>query len=302
MATLTVQSPQHFSSLLIEANPLVRQGALQLLIDEHPDALRFARAEGSYAAPVLADQLESSVATDDDLQVLRALVALNDASVAPELVRVLMYSERAEALELAAAGLARWPDQGHSWLSGALHDPRRTSLHALAARHLSEVDPSNAALPAGDSLRSALVLIESGARDPLASPEPEGAFVDAYLRELRGPYAAESRRALEAHGAKAFTAIAPLRGRLQPDDQRWLLHWAARLKSLPALNLFDEVLADPKSSEALLADALSATEQLGPWASALAERIAELQRRLEPDSPLHAAVAAAMARSEGGTA
>ena len=279
--TITIRTPQHYTALLIDPNPSVRREALALLIQGNPDALRFARAEGSQALEALTGQLESSVSSDDDLDLVRALNQLDDARASDDFVRVLMYSERPEALELAAAALARWGKHAH-WLGQALFDPHRPHLHRLAAPHLPEGASER------ELVRAALVQVASNDLDPFTAPgfdRPEHA--NSYAQELRGPYAATVRRIAEAHGQAAFAALETGFARLAPADQAWLVAWGGRLRSLPAVNLIDRLLANEHTPPELLAAALQATVALGPLASALSGRIERLAN--EPATATRAA-------------
>jgi hypothetical protein len=272
--SVVIRSPRHYSTLLMDPNPVVRHEALALLIGGHPDALRFARAEGSYAFEALSGQLESSIASDDDLQLLQALDRLDDSRASDDFVRVLMYASHPEALELAAAALARWQGTGSLWLGNALHDPHRPHLHTLVARHIASE------APARDAVRAALVQIESENLDPLAAPDVgDDTFTPSYLEELRGPYATAVRRVAEAHGHGAFAALVDPFDRLAAADQSWLLHWGARLRSLPAINLFDRLLASEGTPAPLLATALEAVAALGPLAATLTVRLEQVSRR-----------------------
>jgi hypothetical protein len=105
--TFLIHSPKHYSALLMDPTPVVRHEALMLLIGGHPEALQFARADGSFAFEALSGQMESSIASDDDFALLQALDRLDDARASDDFVRVLMYASRPEALDIAAAALAR---------------------------------------------------------------------------------------------------------------------------------------------------------------------------------------------------
>lgn len=300
--TVLIRSPQHYSSLLTDPNPVVRNEALALLIEGHPQALRFARAEGSFVFEALSSQLESSISSDADVRLLQALDRLDDPRACDELVRVLMYASRPEALQIAAAALARWQGTGSQWLSNALHDPRRPHLHALVAPH---IQPQ---APAPDAVRSALVLVARTELDPLAAPDfSDAAVVASYRQELRGTYANEVRHVAEAHGQEAFEALVAGFAQLRPPDQRWLVRWGGRLRSLPAINLLDGLLATDTTPPDLLATTLEAVVALGPMAATLTPRLHQLQRRhIEhppaDESPVSAPLAAALQAATGSAA
>jgi len=303
--TFLIHSPKHYSALLMDPTPVVRHEALMLLIGGHPEALQFARADGSFAFEALSGQMESSIASDDDFALLQALDRLDDARASDDFVRVLMYASRPEALDIAAAALARWQGTGTDWLGNALHDPHRPHLHALAAQHIdSDAAPR-------DAIRAALVQVAAGSLDPLAAPDVgDETLTPSYLQELRGQYAADVRRIAEAHGDGAFAALATTFERLPAADQTWLLHWGARLRSLPAINLLDRLLASETTPPPLLTATLEAVATLGPLAATLHARLEQLARRLaaqngppnESHEALTTALAAALQASAGGHA
>lgn len=269
-----IESPKHFTELLASSQDAVRLGALRLLADGHADALDFARTEAASAIAVLSGQLESSASNDEDKLLLRALGALDDPRAASELVRVLMYSSDTEALDLAAASLARWDEREPNALRQTLYDRHRPHLRELAARHLD-----GAHLAESDVIRGALIRLQKGAIDATEVPRlTSEKSLSAFLSELAGPYSAEAREALSAQGTLAFEQLASASGQLHELNFHWLIAWAGELGSLPALNFLDHLLAAPSVERPTLLLTLASTARLGTMARTLSERLDALYR------------------------
>jgi hypothetical protein len=269
-----IESPKHFTELLVSPQDVVRLGALQLLADGHPNALDFARAEAESTVGVLTGQLESSASSDEDKLLLRALSSLDDPRASADLIRVLMYSSDPEALEIAAASLGRWDEHEPNGLRQTLHDRHRPHLRELAARHLSR-----SKLAEREAIRGALVQLHQGAIDASEVPQIEGdESLATFLVELSGPYASETRTALTSQGTPAFERLSPSATGLSEANRHWLIGWAGDLRSLPALNFLDRLLATPNLERSTLMAVLDATGKLGPMACTLSERLDALYR------------------------
>jgi hypothetical protein len=285
-ATLHVATPAAFAALLGDARETVRHEAVRLLAIGDADALAFALADADAALRALLAWLDPTGTTPETPLVLAAIDRLDDPAAQGQLEQVLMYARDPQVLRAAALPLARWDAQRPTLLRAALHGRGRDDLRDIAAELLDR-----RTLPDRQALRAALLAVAALTSDPTESPHPNGA-VEAYLGELAGPYAAAARRCAEAHGASALAAFADVFGRLRSDDRRWLLGWAARVRSLPALNLIDRVLADADTRESDLLAALDAVIALGPWASAFAERVTELRTQHGSERVRSAATAA----------
>ena len=291
-STLHVATPADFAALLGDAREVVRLEAVRLLASGDHDALAFARIEGAAALRSLLAWLDPSGTTPETPLVLAAIDRLDDPAAQPQLEQVLMYARDAHVLRAAARPLARWEPERPTLLRAALRGRGRDDLRDLAAELLDR-----GRLPAREALRAALIALEADRIDPTETPHPDTAL-DAYLGELGDRYAAHARRAAEAHGSGALAAFAGAFTRLRGADRGWLLAWAARNRSLAALNLIDSVLVDPAADRTDLLAALSAVVALGPWASAFAERCAQVRARVS-DEAVRAAAEAACRAAEG---
>jgi hypothetical protein len=299
-STVNVQSPEHFSQLLMSTQDAVRHGAMRLLAEGNPSALTFARADQENALAALLGQLESSAAREEDILIVRALDHLDDLRASEELTRVLMYSRAPEALDVAAAALGRWDQNQPTLLRAALHDRHRPEIRALAARHLS-----TAVLDPAQVLRQALVRLDAGDVDPLQVPSPDHpGMLEPTLSEFKGPYQACIQRVCEAHGVAAFDVLAEHYTRLNLQLRSWMLQWGARLQSLAALNLLDRVLQQSPCDRKETLDALAAVVALGPMARPLEKRVAALagHHQNSSDTELAEALAAAQRVCERVTA
>lgn len=297
-AVITVATPEAFSGALGHADERVRHAAWRLVAERHPDALDAVRADAERALGTLLAHLDPHAPNPNDHLLVRALVALDDDRVAPDLQQVLMYASDSDVLALVIAALARLDRDGSTLLRGLLADASRPDLQGLAAQHLDA-----AQLPSAPRLRAALVQLRHARIDASEVPSPaEPGMLQPYRHELAGAFAHQARQAAEAHGTPALAALADDVARLTPESRVWLLRWAGRSRSLPGLNLIDQVLADATSTNADLEVALDAVRLAGPLAATLSTRLLDLRARLaqrhDAPEPLRAALDAATRHAE----
>ncbi|HWG84767.1 MAG TPA: hypothetical protein VNT60_04725, partial [Deinococcales bacterium] len=254
---LHIRSAQDLFLALRHGDLPARLSLLEAVAAEPEAVLEY----GTFGGEDLVDVLRGLIETELDGRVraltLAALAAIPGERALQAVYREWCLSESDDERLVALARLVGEPDEAlAAQLEGILtrdDDPARARM---VANHYALVPD----LPAHLRLRVAVA-----ADLPAGVPALDAATLDAWLDELRGPFAVQARELLEEQGEAAAGLLSEHWPRLNEEARAWLVASAAREGLESAAGLVVAGLRD--GTPAVRLAALEAAAALGPLAA-----------------------------------
>jgi HEAT repeat protein len=214
-----LDSAEGFFAALRSPDVVVRLSVLQAVAKSPRLALAFGKLHGQDVVDELIHQAYQKQGYTYLAVLVETLGAFDDPRVTTYFKKLLTTWDRPEMLSMVVGRLSREPLTEVESTALTLLKQERSPAHIRAAADLL--------LRSGnlDDAQRIRVTVANSRQMDLGVP-CDYATVDAWMRELHGPFASDARVVLESRGEAAFETLLARWSGLTPDDKVWMLAWA----------------------------------------------------------------------------
>ena len=232
-----VRSTADLIAGLRSAVPAQRAAFMRAIAAAPATTLAFEPLNGTDAIDELIHQARAANDLTDQLSLVNCLMAFRgDPRVVAFGLELLAASDSSVVLIAAQKLVAEVRTESFDAGLGRL---LMDTDNRLRARLVSELLRTRDGMSPAQTTRAAILAV-----DDARSPWPaEAASIEAWLVELDGPFAEDTRSALEMHNQDAFADVASAWDRLSLANRVWLLRWGSERRWPAALEILVKALS-----------------------------------------------------------